>query len=202
MSSNISWNALIAGVPNREAVDFVNQQFRPENISRMNAILGQRGKELLSQSVQYAQTMQSSKIMNIAQRALNMVGGYARGDVIAPLLSMDDLQQAKPRMIQMIMSDQELRDRRRKGRIEGWGDLYEDPDPDREGIDHLDHALVHQGMWNRTEHYSEQYHYHDSRQELSFQEQVAVIDSIAATKALLSLHPMRDPTSPTDAKRG
>ena len=50
-------------------------------------------------------------------------------DGITMLLDIKDSQSAKPQMRNYIMASPRIRDLYKKGRIEGYGDLYEDLDP-------------------------------------------------------------------------
>lgn len=83
--------------------------------------------------------------------AVNHARHYGDRDIIRPLYSIDELQQAKNRMQRGIMCNPILRQLSRDNRIEGYRDSYNDLYRHLAPEDHPDYRRVTNGVWMEGE---------------------------------------------------
>ncbi len=84
-----------------------------------------------------------NRVRNMRDRFMNKFDE----DGITPILTIQDLQNAKPRMRRYMMALPRLRTLHSKGRIEGYGELYEDEDPQALDVQHAAYREANNGAY-------------------------------------------------------
>lgn len=191
----MSFRAAAYGRPSDTMINFLQQQFddpsRALNIA--NASFFERSRTVFEENYGAA-----------AMARLDAVRRHMRHtwdeDDIRPLLSIEELQMAKPRMQRWVMANPYVRTLFKQGRVRGYGDSYIDHKRQGVGVDHYDFRLATNGFatfndvdgWVATTYFDELL---EGDVQPTFAEQVDIFDTWCQSEYHL-LNGRRDITSP------
>ncbi len=127
------------------------------------------GKALYERSKRTFEAVNGSAAVQAARSLLMQAQALGNDDVIRPLLSLDQIQAAPLTMQNWIMTSPMLRQAWMDGKISGYVDTYNDPEPGRIGEDQHAWRILHDGVLQDTpedsEHDWKVSHYHEQLEE-------------------------------------
>ena len=106
-----------------------NQTYFLQNLQNFSDTLTEAGRTFMEQSKAIYDRLNSSEVMRIAQNALRQAGKLFLPNVIRPLYTLEDFQQAQPVMQRYIMSCPSVREAWQQQLCQGYGDTYLDLSP-------------------------------------------------------------------------
>lgn len=136
-----SFSAALYGRPREETVRFLQQQF--DDPSRA---LNYASNSFIERSRKVFDFNFSDEMMakyDAVKRSLRRVWDV---DVITDLSTVEDFQNAKPRMQRFVMANPFIRQKFKEGRLAGYGESYVDHKKQGVGADHYDYQLARSGF--------------------------------------------------------
>ena len=110
---------------------------------------------------------------------------------------VQDIQHMNYTMRRLVMADLEIQDKARSNQIEGWAELYVDPDEGKSGWRHRDYRRLNKGIYKKTDegiHTSSYYYEDQGADELTLTEKLDALRTIDRIKFLIRSGG-EDPTS-------
>lgn len=135
-----SFRAAAYGRPNEMTVNFLQQQF--DNPSRALNLASSTFYERSRTAFDANYGDEAMARLEAVRRALRATWDE---DVIRPLLTLGELQQAKPAMQRWIMANPFVRKMYKQGRVAGYNELYLDHKKQGIGPEHYDYRLAMSG---------------------------------------------------------
>lgn len=161
-------------------------------------------KQLYARSQALFEQVNSDRANQLAEAVLSQVDSMMGLDIIEPLLTIDQLQAAKPIMQNWIMVNPIIRQAMYDGKLEAYSDTYKDPEPGLIGHQMEAYRFLMNGVHVEHETQSSQYSLyvdrdHNKDTHLSMRKLSAIVETQeAAVRAYLDGN--RDPTSQYDAQ--
>lgn len=137
----MSFRAAAYGRPREETVRFLQQQFDHPSpvLASASQSFFERASHLFEEN--YGETAMAR--IEAVRRSMRHTWDE---DVIRPLVTVEDFQQAKPQMQRWVMANPFVRKLYKEGRVFGYGDQYIDHKSQGIGKDHYDYRLATNGL--------------------------------------------------------
>lgn len=197
----MSFRAAAYGAPSRSTVQFLQQQFQDPSRALMfaNSSFVERARNMFEENYSDAALARLEAVRRSLRKTWDL-------DDIRPLLSVEEMQNAKPVMQRWIMANPFIRKLYKEGRVAGYGDSYIDHKKQGIGADHYDYRLAMSGFatfndedgWTATTYGDELL---DGDVRPTFAEQIDIFQTWCEAEGHL-LHGKRDITSPEDSEWG
>lgn len=126
-------------------------RFLEESVNRASSNLTDTGREFMSQARESYERFSGSHAMRLARAATRRIGSQWQRDEIRPLTTVDQMQQAPPKMTRWLMAEPTVRHYYHNRRCAGFDDNYFDAYPQLRGEDHPDYRKVMDGLMQETE---------------------------------------------------
>lgn len=157
------------------------------------------GKRMYERSMEIFNEINSDKAVMIAEAVLSQVESMMGQDMIEPLITVSQLQSARSQMQGWIMVNPVLRQAYYDGKIEGYSDTYEDPEPGLIGHEMQAYRTLMNGVLQPHEEAAWQYSlYFDRTSNIdevpTIRQVAAILASHEAAEAALEAGE-QDPTS-------
>ncbi|BAW19260.1 hypothetical protein [Ralstonia phage RP31] len=182
------------GTLSQNTVNYLQNQ-----ISNLSNAGSEYGKKIYERSMQLFNAINSDAAVEAAEAVLMQVESMMGQDIIEPLLTIPQLQAAGSVMQGWVMTSPLLRQAWYDGKIEGYSDTYEDPEPGRVGHEQQAYRHLMNGVLVPHETQSWQYSLYADRQNdadnrLTLRQLAAIRDSQEAAEDAYEAGE-KDPTS-------
>jgi hypothetical protein len=182
------------GTLSHNTVQYLQSQIN--NLSNAGTAFGQK---IYEKSMNLFNAINSDAAVMAAEAVLMQVEAAMGQDIIEPLLTIPQLQAARPVMQNWIMVSPILRQAWYDGKIEGYSDTYVDPEPGRVGHEQEAYRRLMNGVFVPHPEQSYQYsiyadHPSNPDERLSLRAIAAICASHAAAEDEYE-HGEKDPTS-------
>ena len=135
------FNAILFPEAPPETKEWIREQF-----NSAGSHLTEMGRHFMASAADLYQRLHDPLITKMARRAVRGMAGLGHANMIRPLLTVSDIQAAKPVMQRYIMALPELRRLYTQQRCDGYSDSYVDHQPGKIGDAHYDYCRVMNGM--------------------------------------------------------
>lgn len=148
---------------------------------------GEYGQKIYERSMAVFNAINSDVVVMAAEAVLSQAESMMGLNVIEPLLTVQQLQGAQPLMQNWIMTDPTIRQAWYDGKLEGYSDTYEDPEPNLVGHEQAAYRLLMNGVLVPHEEASYQYSTYFDRENdkdrmLTIRQLAAIVDSQEAAR--------------------
>lgn len=145
-----SFNALVFGEPHPSSVQYFTKQYQ-DIVGQADQFVGQLGQQFVQAATRVYQNYISPTALARVRNILRHVGHDTMHDMVRPLVSIQDFQQAGLTMQRWVMACPVVRDKWYDGMIEGYQDTYVDMEPGAVGLSHYDYRLATEGLLETIE---------------------------------------------------
>ncbi len=189
------FNGLVYGDKHPGTMQFLQNQIG-QGFSNTMTDIGQR----MFNSVQNLyEKFNGENVLRLAKAARRKVTGIFQQDVVKPLWSIEEIQQATLVMQRWVMAHPGLRKLYHEQRCDGYSDTYVDMQPDSIGEKHYDYRRVMDGFGTEDSDGNLQFiHYYDDvpddDPELSIHDRVDIVNTWDMISRYLK-HTNHDPSS-------
>lgn len=189
------FNGLVYGDKHPGTARFLQNQL---NIG-FSDTLSDVGRQMFSSVQSLYDKFNSDNVLRLAKAARRKVTGLFQQDVIKPLWTIEDIQQATLVMQRWVMAHPELRKMYHEQRCDGYSNTYIDMQPGAVGELHYDYRRVMDGFVQEDDEgtFKITYYYDDVSEddpELSLEDKIDVINTWDMISRYLK-HTEDDPTS-------
>lgn len=192
------FNARVYSEAHPNTVNFIENQL--QNVSHAVSTAGQ---QFMAQAKDRYEAFNGSEAMRLARAAARQLSSHWNRNVIQPVVTVPQLQQAPMVMQRYLMAEPTTRQMYHKQQCDGYSETYIDMQPGVVGEDHYDYRRAMNGIVQETEDgwFFDEYleELHEGDRELMFEEQ---FDIQRSWRGLLDamLDKKDDPTSPWNAE--
>jgi hypothetical protein len=197
-----------AGIEGFEAMIYpdqnpMNYQFIQNQFANLGTIADKAVNDFYQRAKESAERLYNSAAVRHAKAAVRAIRNVFQTDSIGYLPTLDQIQQANPRMVRYIMAEPTIRQLYQEQMCCGYGESYVDNHPGTLGKEHYDYRRVMNGVVNEVvdpdgtthlEHSEFVELLLDEDRELEFHEKVGVIRTWDLVKLFVAEG--KDPTSP------
>lgn len=174
-------------------------QYLQNQISSLANTGTEFGQKIYEKSLNLFNAINSDAAVMAAEAVLMQVDSMTGQDIIEPLLTVPQLQAARPIMQGWIMCDPVIRQAWYAGKVEGYSDTYEDPEPGRVGHEQEAYRHLMNGVLQEHPEQSWQYSLYTDRknsvdERLTLRQLAAIVESQEHARWALE-DGERDPTS-------
>lgn len=168
-------------------------------IQSLGATGSDYGKRMYARSMEIFNEINSDYAVMAAEAVLTQVESMMGQDMIQPLLTMTELQSARPMMQGWVMTSPKLRQGMYDGKLEAYSDTYIDPEPGLIGHEMNQYRVLMNGILQPHEEASYQYSLYFDRtsnpdEMLTIRQAAAIVESQHAAEDLMDAAG-QDPTS-------
>lgn len=176
--SDDTFRLLSFGLPNQGVIGYINEQY-----DRLRTVLPQAASNFIESSFQSFQRYCSDDALRLAKSVLRKKDNLFLEDVVMPLRTLEEFQQASIYMQRWIMASPVVRDLYQKNQIEGYSDSYFDTEPGAIGVNHTDYQKVVNGICfdlpeddpRQSDWCAEIFFHEDDEGTLSIEDQVTIL---------------------------
>ena len=122
-----------------------NQGYLYNQLQNFSQSLNDVGKQFMESARDVYAKINSSEAVMLARSAIRAAQGIFHPNQIVPLMTINDLQMAKPVMQRWVMACPDIRELHLKQQCAGYGDTYVDIDPGKIRDEHYDYRRVMDG---------------------------------------------------------
>lgn len=140
-------NASFFGPPSTSTIETLRER---HDFESSEAFVGAKSRFALEGRA-IAELMLGDQALAMINIAINKASAISRPDVISRLMSLEDLQGARPMMQAFIMANPVVRRMYHKGFCNGFEGSYEDEQPGVIGAGHKHYDIVMQGTFEPTQ---------------------------------------------------
>jgi len=193
-----TFNALVYGEPHPNTVAFIENMF-----SQPSAAIGAAGEAFVNRARETYERLNGSEAMRVARAAARQVKSQWDRNIIRPLTTIGEVQQAPYKMHRYLMAEPTVRRAYHRQQCDGYSQAYVDVAPGLVGEQHYDYRRVMDGIVQETEDgwYFDEYfdELDDGDKDLMFEEQFDILRSWN-TLASAMMKGKDDPTSVWNAE--
>lgn len=135
------FNMLLGGEPHPNTVQYLRNQ-----MSQLGSNAAFAASTWFNNVRESYDRFASDTALRIARTAISSVKSYFQGNVIRPLRSVSELQQAPVVMQRYLMANPVVREMYHDNRCDGYSQTYIDMEPKAIGEDHYDYRRVMNGI--------------------------------------------------------
>ncbi len=145
-------------VMNPNAFIASNEDFFRMRVNQAYDVNTELGRQMMQQALQRTEAVNGFAAIQAGRAAANQIRAMSGMDCIKPLWTVEDFQAAPQQMVNWIMTDPTLRALYHRGSIEGWSDIYVDPNPHETGEESMAYMLLNNGVFIPDEAAGWKYH--------------------------------------------
>ena len=196
---NEAFNLLLYPEQNQANVAWVQNQFQ-----NLGATFTGLGQKFMEEAKTIYHNLQNSEVVQRARNLLRSANAQFHSSAIQPLVNIESLQAASYTMMRWVMAEPTTRALYQKQQIDGYADLYQDPEPNCIAENHYDYRRVVNGILQEntegdltiTEYFEL---LKEGDRELEFHEQVDILRTWDIVKMFIEAAD-EDPTNPLGGK--
>lgn len=194
-----TFNALVYNEPHPNTVSFLESM-----VAQPTAALTSAGEAFMSRAREVYERFHGSDAVRLARAAARQVKSQWERNIIRPLTTIAETQQAPYKMQRYLMAEPTVRRAYHRQQCDGYSESYVDVAPGLVGHDHYEYRRVMDGIVQETDDggwYVDEYldELEDGDKELLFEEQFDILRSWN-TLASAMIAGKDDPTSPWNAE--
>ena len=145
-------------VMNPNAFIASNEDFFRMRVNQAYDVNTELGRQMMQQALQRTEAINGFAAIQAARSAAHQIRSMSELDCIKPLWSILDFQGAPQLMVNWMMTDPTLQQMYNRGYIEGWSDIYVNPNPHEVGEESMAYMLLNNGIFQPDEVSGWKYH--------------------------------------------